>query len=76
MFEIFSQVLIHSLNQKKAYPTPTITKHLVKNTTQYGMDSHDSNQNETLCGTTPNIKANYAMIKFKFQKCKCTFLTK
>jgi hypothetical protein len=46
MFEILMQVLVHSPNPKKTYLTPTITKHLVKNTAQHGMDNHDSNQIE------------------------------
>jgi hypothetical protein len=62
MFEILMQVLVHFPNQKR--------------TTEHGMDTHDSNQIETLCGTTPNIEADYATIMFKIQKSKCTFLKK
>jgi hypothetical protein len=76
MFEILIQVFIYLPNQKNTYLTPTITKHLVQNTTQHGMDNHDSNQIETLCGTTPNTEADYGTIMFKIQKSKCTFFTK
>jgi hypothetical protein len=64
MSAILMQVLVHSPNQFFIYLTPIITKHLVKNTTQHGMDNHDSNQIETLCGTTPNTEVDYAMIMF------------